>query len=621
MRIRLLTIVVVGLAGSLALAAAQQTLPQQPTFRSGVRIVEVDAVVRDSDDRFVANLTKDDFEVLEDDVPQEIFSVSMLNIPVDRRGRALDAEVQESSSRVSFNDIGRIYVLILNGGEPERIRRIAHEFVDEFLGPTDLMAVMHGNRAVTQGLTSDKELLLAAIDRFSGGTANGIRLIKEVAVNLNAVNGRRKAILFIGDTRFPGFWTSREVEREYNDAVRTAVRNNVRVYPIDPRGFLVRFGDMTGEQGGGGGVVASGLGEGMEARVVASDTGGIAIVNTSNYGGNFGRIVRDNSAYYVIAFYSSAPFDGKTHRLRVRLKARPELTVRARTGHQSPAPDVKGRAVKLPKNLSARARDTLRASTAADTGFPLDIFTAVFRGEGYDGSVLLGCLIAGTALKLEPKDHIELSYVAVDRWGTIRAAERRAFTVTLNVETRARVAETGLRLFGRLRLPRGTYQIRVAFTQRGGASGSALAEVEIPDYTMLPMSVSDLVVSSSRGPTFMTLEDDAVLRRALPAQPTSSRRFTVGETLSLFGEVYNGQWILTQPIGITTIIRSADGRLVMHDEDLLTSSDRGRAYYQGSLPLAEFSPGEYLLTLEAYTRNGVPTSASQQLKFEVAAAP
>ena len=195
MRIRLLTIVVVGLAGSLALAAAQQTLPQQPTFRSGVRIVEVDAVVRDSDDRFVANLTKDDFEVLEDDVPQEIFLVSMLNIPVDRRGRALDAEVQESSSRVSFNDIGRIYVLILNGGEPERIRRIAHEFVDEFLSPTDLMAVMHGNRAVTQGLTSDKELLLAAIDRFSGGAANGIRLMKEVAVNLNAVNGRRKAIL------------------------------------------------------------------------------------------------------------------------------------------------------------------------------------------------------------------------------------------------------------------------------------------------------------------------------------------------------------------------------------------------------------------------------------------
>lgn len=575
-------------------------------------------MVRDSDDQFVANLTKDDFEVHEDGMAQEVFSVSMLNIPVDRRGHPIDVDAPQPSSSGSGDDIGRVYVLVLNAGEPARIRRIAHEFVEGFLGPTDLMAVMHGNRTVTQGLTNDKEALVAAIDRFSGGSANAIRLMKEVAVNLNAVNGRRKAILLIGDTRFPGFFNSREVEREYNDAVRTAVRNNVRVYPVDPRGFLVRFGDLTTEEAPSG-AIASGLGEGMEARILASNTGGIAIVNTSNYRGNFGRIVRDNSAYYVIAFYSSAPPDGKTHRLSIRVKTRPELSVRARGGHQSPAPDVKGRAVKLPKNLSARARDALRTPNPSETGLPIDIFTAVFRGEGYDGSVLLACHIPGAQLKLAPKDSIELSYVAVDRWGTIRAAERRAFTITLNDKTRARVVETGLRLFGRLRLPRGSYQVRVAFHQPGGATGSAVADVVVPDYTMLPISVSDLVVASSRGPTLVTLEDDAVLRRALPAQPTSSRRFAADETLSLFGEIYNSQWLLTPQIGVTALIRSADGRLVLHDEDVLTSSDRGRAYYQGSLPLSNFPPGEYVLTLEAYTRNGIPASASQQLRFEVAA--
>ena len=178
----------------------------------------------------------------------------------------------------------------------------------------------------------------------------------------------------------------------------------------------------------------------------------------------------------MIAFYSSAPFDGKTHRLNIRVKSRPELSVRSRNGHQSPAPDVKGRAVKLPKNLSAHARDALRTSSPAGSTSPIDIFTAVFRGEGYDGSVLLGCHIAGTQLKLAPKDSIELSYVAVDRWGTVRAAERRAFTINLNDKTGARVAETGLRLFGRLRLPRGTYEIRVAFNQPGGANGAALAK-------------------------------------------------------------------------------------------------------------------------------------------------
>ena len=51
----------------LAAGGAQDSSSQQPpTFRSGVRLVEVDVVVRNKDDRFVDTRTKDDFEVLED---------------------------------------------------------------------------------------------------------------------------------------------------------------------------------------------------------------------------------------------------------------------------------------------------------------------------------------------------------------------------------------------------------------------------------------------------------------------------------------------------------------------------------------------------------------------------
>ena len=51
----------------------------------------------------------------------------------------------------------------------------------------------------------------------------------------------------------------------------------------DPRGFLVRFGDMTSESGGGP-ALSKGLSEGMEARTLR-DTGNV-IVYTGNYGGN-----------------------------------------------------------------------------------------------------------------------------------------------------------------------------------------------------------------------------------------------------------------------------------------------------------------------------------------------
>src|SRR5687767_11907777 len=57
--------------------SAQQAAP--PTFKTGVRLVEVDVVVRDGDDRFVDALTKDDFEVLEDGAPRQIQQLWTVN--------------------------------------------------------------------------------------------------------------------------------------------------------------------------------------------------------------------------------------------------------------------------------------------------------------------------------------------------------------------------------------------------------------------------------------------------------------------------------------------------------------------------------------------------------------
>jgi VWFA-related protein len=648
----LLRLLLTGLAFVVVTAApyAQQGPAQTrvPTFKGGVRVIAMDAFVRDKDDNFVTGLTSADFEVVEDERLQQIASVSMVNLPVDRRGRPVPVESDDRTLSVapgSTDDVGRVYVMILNSGDAERVRRIAHEFLDEFLGSTDLMVVLHGNRAVTQGLTNDKEVLRAAVDRYQGSGGKVLTLIKDIAVNLNALGGRRKAILYVGDEYgirredAPGAVSesSRAMQRDYDEAVRMAVRNNVRIYPIDPRGFLVRFSDLTGSAAAARppsvparpgappeneptpflGPVASGLGEGMDARIIASQTGGLAIVNTSNYRGNFDNIVRDHSSYYVVAFYSTAPADGEMHPVRIRVKGRPDLTVRARSGYRATTPDVKGREVKLPNGLSVGARDALRGAAPVSAGLPVELFTGVFRGENFDGSLLIGCHVPGATLKLGAKDRIELSYAAIDRWGTVRAAERRSFTLTFTDSTRARVQQSGLRLFGRARLPRGTYQIRVAVNQPDGATGSATTEVEIPDYTELPVSISDLVVSSSEGKTLMTLEDDPVLRRALPAQPTANRQFRPAETMSVFGEIYNSQWVLTPSIGVTTVVQSESGRVMMRGEQTLMSGDRGRVYYQSHIPLERLAQGSYVLTLEAYTRQGFPASASQQLRFEV----
>lgn len=94
--------------------AGQEPRPQTPTFRAAVRVVEIDAVVRDRDDRFVTGLTNNDFEVFEDDRLQEITAVAMVNLPADQRGQPIAAEAVPSASLLQSDDVGRVYVMVLN---------------------------------------------------------------------------------------------------------------------------------------------------------------------------------------------------------------------------------------------------------------------------------------------------------------------------------------------------------------------------------------------------------------------------------------------------------------------------------------------------------------------------
>jgi uncharacterized protein (TIGR03435 family) len=611
------------------LSSAAQKVPT-PTFRSGVRLVEVDVTVRDKDHRFVETLTKDDFEVLEDGVSRRIQQSWVVNLSA---GRKTDPALPSATPVLptllgSSTDVGRLYVLVLADGGVERIRTIAHQFITEFLGPTDLMAVVHvGSRAATQGLTADRDLLLASVDRYrgGGGPEASLATLKEVAVSLNATTGRRKAVLYIGSgfglwspDVGPGGGTPAQVDqgvaalklsRVFEDVERVAKRNNVRIYPVSPA--YVDVGDeviRTSNTGDG----ASSLG------LLAYDTHGTAVWKMSD----LKKIVRDNSAYYLLTYESAAEADGLPHPITVRLRDRPKLSLeQGRLSVTTPTPDAQGRSARMPKGLSAEAKRALTPSTGvvqptgSDPG--IEIFTAVFQATDFNGSILIGTHVPGSSLRLAASDTIELSYVAIDRWGVVRAAQRRAFQLNLGEDRRAEVERTGVRLLGRLQLPRGQYQIRVAAHQTNGITASAATDVEVPDYTDQALTVSEFLVSSSHAPTLMTLEDDAVLRDALPAQPTPGRRFRRGETLTVFAEITDTHWILSQEVGVTATVVADDGRVVFRGDQTLTAANKGRFHLTSVLPLAAFSPGDYRLIVEANTREGIPANTSREMAFTV----
>ena len=77
----------------------------------------------------------------------------------------------------------------------------------------------------------------------------------------------------------------------------------------------------------------------MNLRALAEETNGYAAVNSNDFTGAFDRIVRDNSSYYVLAYYPAQNRrDGKFHQIQVRV-SRPGVTVRARRGYIAPRVD------------------------------------------------------------------------------------------------------------------------------------------------------------------------------------------------------------------------------------------------------------------------------------------
>jgi VWFA-related protein len=103
-----------------------------------------------------------------------------------------------------------------------------------------------------------------------------------------------------------------DLARELGDLTRTANRANVTMYTIDPRG-LVGMSDID-EQ-----VDPSQWNEYVRKsqdslRVIAEETGGIAVVNQNDFSKALKRIDADSSDYYVIGYYSKNPDQTKRRR-------------------------------------------------------------------------------------------------------------------------------------------------------------------------------------------------------------------------------------------------------------------------------------------------------------------
>jgi VWFA-related protein len=383
---------------------------ERPTFRVQIDLVSTDVIPRDDKGNFVADLSKDDFDLFEDGVKQELSSMVM-----SHGGRVTNVLAPPASAvvegiilppRRAVNDVsGRIFVffvddLHLQFGSTSRVRQLFTKMSKSLLHEGDMFGIVStGTSSISVQMTYDRNRLDEAINKMTGGELkpediiNGpnssqgptevryrahvaFSTLEELLVNLDKVHNRRKALVYVSDGYdFNPFQDARlglmdpsspflqnkfqrdmnasaidqgstlsdiqndptnmqakqgeefadaDLAAELGEVTRQANRSNVSIYTIDPRG-LVGMPDLDQQ------VDPQQWGDFIRKsqdslRVLAEDTGGVAVVNQNDFDKAIKRIDAETSDYYVLGYYSNnMDVTRRKRKLEVRVK-RPGVT-------------------------------------------------------------------------------------------------------------------------------------------------------------------------------------------------------------------------------------------------------------------------------------------------------
>jgi VWFA-related protein len=584
-------IALVFLLSATAAVAGQQATPpvvsdDKPvlTVRSGVDAVQIDVFVTDAEGMPVRGLSADDFDVFENGKPRPLAAFRAVDIPIERREEVEQQPLAEADVLSNDGPEGRVYMFVLDevgtvcddcDATILRTRRIVRQFIERHFGPHDIGAVALLGRGLStdgQDFTSNRQLLLEAVDKFSGGfrgfdnnsqepsatTERDTRkCIDQAPKRMPAdmrVMGRSQQMSSLRDlaeltARLPGQHKAMLIFSECFDvdvtqmidykggtwgvggddahaAMLAATRSNLVIYPIDPTG-LMPGGDSRSSlvlPGQGNGIPLEAL---MAFRGMAEMTGGFALINSNSFEQTFERIVRENSTYYMLGFDSGyEKADGRYVRVQVKVK-RPGLTVHAREGYIAPTRKEKQqnarRSESAPKPVAAALASPLQTS-----GVTMHVSAVSMRGSGHNARVVVTTDVDASTLGLIAKDgaysgEIEMRYIATDARRRIFPEVRQTAKVRLDPRPGAEAASPAgiVRVGTTLELPPGRYQIRVA-AGTSITAGNIVYDLKVPDFSEAPLAMSGIALMRGSETGVLALSSSGSTHAAKPVKCYSS---------------------------------------------------------------------------------------------------
>ena len=566
-------------------ANQQPPAPQQPpVFKAGTNQVRVDVTVLDHKGDPLTNLTKDDFDVREDGIPQTIDTIKL----VEASGEAppddmsLPIRSPEHAAVEAARDDIRVFVIfwdeyhIAQMAPAIRARAALENFTQFAFGPTDLVAVMD-QLTPTDAIrfTRDRRSLVEQVHKLIG--RQGIYLPPRSAVEeaqmyrsrdiemlrsqvtasalestiafLGSIKEGRKSILFVSQTIGRLGTGPMDTFTWLDGAIRAANANNTSIYAFDPRGL-----DMNVRRS-----------EILQS--LAENTGGKMFSNNEPAAA-LREIVKNSSAFYLLGYASvKNPADGKFHKIAVKVK-RPGVEVRARTGYFAPS---------TTEMNSAREK-------AAKEEAPVEISKALSAIVDAPHMPVSGDLWAGATPGPGGTPRVTVSWTPRDGAKEEGGVSLRASGEDGHVYFDGPVSGNRMAFDaapGPLRLS------RHVIAADGSPGDRAESTIQVPDFARAPVSITTPVVLRARTP----LELRAIQAEPDP-QPFGGRQFERTDRIIV-------RFSLTGPAAAdATVTVNLLGRRGARLAALPLKTLPGRGY-ELDLPIASIARGEYVIAVDA----------------------
>ena len=318
------------MAGAAALGSAALLAQQAPVYRSATQTVPVYATVTDGT-RLVTDLSREDFEILDNGRPQPIV--------------LFDSSIQPISIILMLDTSGSM------SGNISVLRNAAVQMFTRLLPDDKARVGNFGDRiSISPEWTNNVDDLIRTLwlDVQPGGPTPLWGAVNVSMTAMSRVTGRR-VVLVLSDGKDTGPLGGMPGTRPTTQLPNVILRAQTEDFMIYAIGFSSRSapplmgggappsGSMSpppgarGRRGYGG---DEGPDPGLQALAAESGGGYFEVTEHTELGPAFARIADELHRQYLIGFVAPEN-DGKIHKIDVRVR-RPGLSVRARNSYQAP---------------------------------------------------------------------------------------------------------------------------------------------------------------------------------------------------------------------------------------------------------------------------------------------